>query len=62
MLYHKNARDLSEVWKMQTEKLQAKKGWTQGRADFMIALVAIAWGSSYVMMKVGLDGIPPFSL
>ena len=47
---------------MQTEKLQAKKGWTQGRADFMIALVAIAWGSSYVMMKFGLDGIPPFSL
>lgn len=47
---------------MQTEQLQVKKGWTQGRADFMIALVAIAWGSSYVMMKVGLDGIPAFSL
>ena len=47
---------------MQAEKLQTKKGWTQGKADFMIALVAIAWGSSYVMMKVGLDGIPAFSL
>lgn len=41
---------------------KAKKGWTQGRADFMIALIAIAWGSSYVMMKVGLGGIPAFSL
>ena len=43
---------------MQAEELQTKRGWTQGRADFMIALVAVAWGSSYVMMKVGLDGIP----
>ena len=41
---------------------ESKKIWTQGRADFMIALVAAAWGSSYVMMKVGLAGLPPFSL
>lgn len=51
-----------EIQKMQTEKFQTNKRWTQGKADFMIALVAIAWGSSYVMMKVGLDGIPAFSL
>ena len=47
---------------MRPEQLQANRGWTQGKADFMIALVAVAWGSSYVMMKVGLDGIPAFSL
>lgn len=39
-----------------------KEGWSQSQADFMIALVATAWGSSYVMMKVGLEGIPPLSL
>ena len=32
-------------------------GWTQQRADSMLALVAMAWGSSYLLMKIGLDGI-----
>lgn len=36
--------------------------WTQGKADFMIALIAMAWGSSYLLMKIGLNSIPPFSL
>lgn len=39
-----------------------ERKWSQKQADFMIALISIAWGSSYVMMKVGLGGIPPFSL
>lgn len=39
-----------------------KKGWTQGRADFMIALIAMAWGSSYLMIKIGLGEIPPLLL
>ena len=38
------------------------KAWTQGKADRLIALIAILWGSSYLMMKVGLDGIPPFTI
>ena len=28
--------------------------WSQGKADRVIALIAILWGSSYLMMKVGL--------
>ena len=36
--------------------------WTQHRADALIGLVAMAWGSSYLLMKVGLGAIPPFSL
>lgn len=48
--------------RMQTENRSSRKGWSQGRADLMIALVATAWGSSYLMMKVGLDGIPPFCM
>ena len=31
-------------------------------ADSMLALVAMAWGSSYLLMKIGLDGIPPFCI
>ena len=37
-------------------------GWTQQKADSMLALVAMAWGSSYLLMKIGLDGIPPFCI
>lgn len=37
-------------------------GWTQQRANSMLALVAMAWGSSYLLMKIGLDGIPPFCI
>ena len=36
--------------------------WSQQKADRMIALVSVAWGSSYLLMKIGLDGIPPFSM
>ena len=32
------------------------------KADSMLALVAMAWGSSYLLMKIGLDGIPPFCI
>ena len=35
-------------------------GWTQQRADSMLALVAMAWGSSYLLMKIGLHGNPRF--
>lgn len=35
---------------------------TQRKADFIIALVSVAWGSSYLLMKLGLDGIHPFNL
>ena len=38
------------------------RSWTQRRADGMIALISMAWGSSYLMMKVGLDGRGPFCL
>ncbi len=37
-------------------------GWTQRQADLMIAAIACAWGSSYLMMQVGLSSIPPFGM
>ncbi len=43
--------------------LQAKhEPWSRKRADGMIALISVAWGSSYLLMKIGLDSIPPYSL
>lgn len=37
-------------------------GWTQKRANSIIAIVSMAWGASYILMKVGLDGIQPFNM
>ena len=39
-----------------------KTGWTQQRADSCIALISMAWGASYLLMKAGLDGLGPFNL
>ncbi len=50
-----------KVAESSTPAVQAKP-WSRGKADRVIALVAILWGSSYLMMKVGLDGIPPFTI
>lgn len=48
---------------MESAQAQAgRTGWTQRQADLMIALIAIAWGSSYLMMQVGLSSIPPFGM
>jgi len=32
------------------------------KAEFLMVTVSLAWGSSYLLMKVGLDGISPFNL
>ncbi|MCI8414537.1 MAG: DMT family transporter [Ruminiclostridium sp.] len=32
------------------------------KAELLMATVALAWGSSYLMMKVGLTGMGPFNL
>ncbi|EHQ90541.1 DMT family transporter [Desulfosporosinus youngiae] len=37
-------------------------GWTQKKADGAIALVAMVWGASYLLMKVGLEGIAPLNM
>ena len=47
---------------MQEEQTKVRKPWSQTKADFMVALISITWGSAYIMMKFGLDTIPPFSL
>lgn len=39
-----------------------KKGLSQGQADILIAIVAMTWGCSYLLMKIGLTGMPPFSI
>ena len=32
------------------------------KAELLMASVTLAWGSSYLLMKVGLNGIGPFNL
>ena len=54
---HKNT-----IQKPTTTKTTRKKGLSQKQADILIAIVAMTWGSSYLMMKIGLTGIPPFSI
>ncbi|GGO01362.1 DMT family transporter [Saccharibacillus kuerlensis] len=39
-----------------------KLSMTKKTADLAIALVSIGWGSSYLLMKMGLDGMEPFTL
>lgn len=56
---HKNTKSVSATNKY---KGKPSKGLSQGQADILIAIVAMTWGSSYLMMKIGLTGIPPFSI
>ncbi len=42
--------------------MKEKYAWTQQKADFLLVLVTMAWGSSYLLMKFGLGTIPPFCL
>lgn len=35
---------------------------TARKADLLIATVSIAWGTSYLLMKFGLNGVEPFNL
>lgn len=39
-----------------------KAAWTQKKADALIALVAIIWGSSYLLMKVSLTELRVFTI
>lgn len=39
-----------------------KAGWTQQKADSFIAVISMAWGASYLLMKTGLDGLGPFNM
>jgi len=34
----------------------------QRKADLLIATISMAWGTSYLLMKLGLNGIGPFNL
>lgn len=43
-------------------KSHRSTGWTQHRADLMLGIVASAWGIAYLLMKVGLESIPPYSM
>lgn len=35
---------------------------TQKKANFILATVSLAWGLSYLLMKLGVQGIPPFNM
>lgn len=35
---------------------------TQRKAEMLLAGISMAWGSSYLLMKLGLSGIEPFTL
>lgn len=37
-------------------------GWSQTSADLILGLVAMTWGSSYLLMKIGLGGISPYTI
>ena len=52
------------IAKPTTEKSNAatKNKLSQGQADILIAIVAMTWGCSYLLMKIGLTGMPPFSI
>lgn len=50
------------ITKSATANTTTKKGLSQGQADILIAIVAMTWGSSYLMMKIGLTGMTPFSI
>lgn len=39
-----------------------KKEWSQRKADGMLMLATVAWGSSYLLMALGLDSMGSFSL
>ncbi len=38
------------------------KNLSRTAADVLLAVIACAWGSSYLLMKVGTGAVPPFSL
>ncbi|MFB5676152.1 DMT family transporter [Paenibacillus terreus] len=35
---------------------------TQKKANWILATVSLAWGLSYLLMKLGVQGIPPFNM
>ena len=41
--------------KSATANTTTKKVLSQGQADILIAIVAMTWGCSYLLMKIGLD-------
>jgi drug/metabolite transporter (DMT)-like permease len=57
MLYLKNDKNRAGRTIMRKERV-----WTQQRADFLLILITMAWGSSYLLMKFGLGSIRPFCL
>jgi drug/metabolite transporter (DMT)-like permease len=47
---------------MVTHSRHSENNWSQRKADSIIALISMAWGSSYLLMKIGLDSIEPFNM
>ncbi len=35
---------------------------TQKQANLLLATVSMAWGTSYIFMKLGVDGLPPLTI
>ena len=44
------------ITKSATANTTMKKVLSQGQADILIAIVAMTWGCSYLLMKIGLTG------
>ncbi len=66
-----NFHNILNIKEAQVSRIYSKNKWasnggmktmTQRKADFIIAIISIAWGSSYLLMKLGLDRIQPFNL
>lgn len=49
--------------KVQIEKTKSGSGfWSQRTADCTMICIAMAWGTSYLFMKLGLGVLPPFTV
>lgn len=51
-----------ETMKAAMAQFHTENGLSVRQADFLIVLATMAWGSSYLLMKIGLADIPPCSL
>lgn len=51
-----------ETMKAAMAQFHTHTGLSVRQADFLIVLATMAWGSSYLLMKIGLADIPPCSL
>ncbi len=53
---------ISNTQDLCTEKTKTRTFWNQRTADLTMICIAMAWGTSYLFMKLGLGVLPPFTV